>query len=109
MTPQGSSWRREAERGGERARPPLDDRQWAYIQRRFDLTDREWQIAQLVCQGLRNDTVASQLAVRPETVKTHIRNIYRKTGVKNKVLLLLAFIEEAGRGTGQGGEASASS
>ena len=74
----------------------LDDAQWAHLQRRYDLTPRERQIAELICQGLRNDSIATKLAVRPETVKTHVRNVYRKTGVRSKVLLLLRFFEEAG-------------
>lgn len=77
---------------------PLSDGQWAYLQRRYELTTRERQVAELVCRGLRNDRIAAHLRVRPETVKTHVRNIYRKTGVRSKMLLLLRFIAEAEHG-----------
>lgn len=73
----------------------LNDTQWAYLQKRFRLTARERQVVELVCQGLTNSGIAARLRVRPETVKTHVRNVYRKTGVGSKVLLLLRFIAEA--------------
>ena len=81
--------------GGARgAAALLSDTQWAYLQKRFHLTARERQVVELVCQGLTNSGIAARLRVRPETVKTHVRNVYRKTGVGGKVLLLLKFIAE---------------
>jgi DNA-binding CsgD family transcriptional regulator len=74
----------------------LDDRQWCYLRSRYDLTVREQQIARLICQGLRTVAIAEHLRIRPGTVKTHIRNIYRKIKVKNRVNLLLRFMGEAG-------------
>jgi len=73
----------------------LDDRQWSYLQRRYDLTPRELQIADLVCRGLRNGHIARDLNIRPGTVKTHVRNIYRKVKVKSKITMLLRFMAEA--------------
>ena len=73
----------------------LDRRQWSYVRRRYDLTPREVQIAELVCQGLRNDHIARSLRIRPGTVKTHVRNIYRKVKVRSKIAMLLRFVNEA--------------
>jgi DNA-binding NarL/FixJ family response regulator len=73
----------------------LDDRQWSYLQRRYDLTPRELQIADLVCRGLRNGNIARNLKIRPGTVKTHVRNIYRKVKVRSKITMLLRFMAEA--------------
>jgi DNA-binding NarL/FixJ family response regulator len=73
----------------------LDDRQWAYLQRRYGLTPRELQIANLVCRGLRNGSIAKDLKIRPGTVKTHVRNIYRKVKVRSKITMLLRFMTEA--------------
>lgn len=73
----------------------LDQKQWSYLSRRYDLTPREVQIAELVCQGLRHGSIAGQLNIQPGTVKTHIRNIYRKVKVKNKMNMLLRFVSEA--------------
>jgi len=35
------------------------------------------------------------LRIRPGTVKTHTRNIYRKARVKSKIAMLLRFITDA--------------
>jgi DNA-binding NarL/FixJ family response regulator len=73
----------------------LDNRQWSYVGRRYELTPRELQIAELVCRGYRNDRIARDLRIRPGTVKTHVRNIYRKVKVRSKIAMLLRFVNEA--------------
>lgn len=73
----------------------LDSRRWDYLQRRYKITPRELEIAKLVCQGLSNERIADRLGIRTGTVKVHIRNIYRKTWVENKILMLLRFIEDS--------------
>jgi DNA-binding NarL/FixJ family response regulator len=73
----------------------LDKKQWLYVQKRYSLTPRERQIAELVCQGLRNGNIARYLRIRPGTVKTHTRNIYRKVHVKSKIGMLLRFVTDA--------------
>jgi len=73
----------------------LDKKQWSFVQERYDLTPRECQIAELICQGLQNGSIAKYLHIRPGTVKTHTRNIYRKTRVKSKIAMLLRFITDA--------------
>jgi DNA-binding NarL/FixJ family response regulator len=73
----------------------LDPKQWAYVQNRYNLTPRERQIAELVCKGLRNGNIAKFLQIRPGTVKTHTRNIYRKVHVKSKISMLLKFVTDS--------------
>ena len=72
----------------------LNKRQWSYLKRRYQMTPREIQIAQLVCQGLGNEEIANRLKIKHGTVKTHVRNLYRKLWVHNKILMLLRFIED---------------
>jgi DNA-binding NarL/FixJ family response regulator len=73
----------------------LNARQWAYVQNLYNLTPRERQIAELVCKGLRNGNIAKFLQIRPGTVKTHTRNIYRKVHVKSKISMLLKFVTDS--------------
>ena len=73
----------------------LDTKQWSYVQKRYYLTPRERQIAELICQGLRNGNIAKILRIKPGTVKTHTRNIYRKVHVKSKIAMLLRFVTDA--------------
>jgi DNA-binding NarL/FixJ family response regulator len=72
----------------------LDKKQWSYVQNRYSLTPRERQIAELICQGLRNGNIAKHLRITPGTVKTHTRNIYRKVHVKSKIAMLLKFLTD---------------
>ena len=73
----------------------FNNQQWAYLQRRFQITPRELEIAKLVCQGYSNEEIADSLNIKDGTVKTHVRHIYRKTWVQNKMLMLLRFIEDS--------------
>ncbi|MCK5172959.1 MAG: helix-turn-helix transcriptional regulator [Planctomycetes bacterium] len=78
------------------ARPPtnlFNDRQWSHIQQLYRMGNRELQVARLVCQGLNNREVADRLDIKHGTVKTHMRNIYRRLHVKNKIAMLLSFVE----------------
>ncbi len=72
----------------------LEDKQWSYVQNRYNLTPRERQIAEMLCQGLRNGSIAKELRIKPGTVKTHTRNIYRKVHVKSKIAMLLTFVAD---------------
>ena len=71
---------------------PFDEKQWAYLQRRYSLTLRESQVIKRVCMGFRNDEIAKDINIALSTVKTHIRNIYRKTQTRSKIAVLLRFL-----------------
>jgi DNA-binding NarL/FixJ family response regulator len=73
----------------------LNPKQWSYVQNRYNLTPRERQVAELVCKGLRNGNIAKYLHIKPGTVKTHTRNIYRKVHVTSKIAMLLRFVTDA--------------
>jgi DNA-binding NarL/FixJ family response regulator len=73
----------------------LNGKQWLYVQNRYNLTPRERQIAELICQGLRNGSIARSLRIKTGTVKTHTRNIYRKVRVESKIGMLLRFVTDA--------------
>jgi DNA-binding NarL/FixJ family response regulator len=51
---------------------------------RLPLTDRELEILQLVASGSTNRDVGRRLWVTEQTVKFHLRNIYRKLEVANR-------------------------
>ncbi len=53
------------------------------------LTGREREIVQHVALGLRNGEVAQKLFITEQTVKTHLNNIFRKLGVRDRVELAL--------------------
>lgn len=49
------------------------------------LTEREKEVLQLLSTGLTYEKIAVQLDVSHETVKMHLKNIYRKLQVQNKI------------------------
>jgi DNA-binding CsgD family transcriptional regulator len=72
----------------------LDGNHWLFLKERFHMTTRELQVAILVCRGFNNNEIAKALKIKEGTVKTHLRNLYRRTQVVNKILLLLKFVDE---------------
>lgn len=52
------------------------------------LTDQETKVLLLIAGGLTNKEIASCLNITGETVKFHIRNVYRKLGANNRVQVL---------------------
>jgi DNA-binding CsgD family transcriptional regulator/GAF domain-containing protein len=60
---------------------------------KYHLTDREAEIALLVSQGFTNEEIARKLSISRLTVETHMKNLFEKVGVRNRVGLssLLRF------------------
>jgi len=49
-----------------------------------NLTNRESEVLNLLSNGSTNNMIAQRLFISPNTVKTHVRNIYEKLNVKNR-------------------------
>lgn len=58
-----------------------------------DLTSHELQVARVVAQGATNREAAAQLFLSPKTIDFHLRNVYRKLGIRSRTELAreLAF------------------
>mgnify|MGYP001052188291 CR=1 FL=1 len=54
---------------------------------RYGLSMREEDVLKLLAEGLSNQEIAKQLFISPNTVKTHVKNIYSKLGVNNRLKL----------------------
>ena len=63
---------------------------------RSNLTSRELQVVELVEQGLKNRDIATQLGIRPGTVKIHLKHIFEKTGIRGRYGLALSGLREKG-------------
>jgi len=61
-----------------------------------ELTPRELQVFELVEQGLKNSEIASELGIRPGTVKIHLKHIFEKTGVRGRYGLAISGLKERG-------------
>lgn len=53
------------------------------------LSSKEFQVLELLYQGLSNRQIGSKLHISERTVKFHCAKIYRKFNVKNRMELLL--------------------
>jgi DNA-binding CsgD family transcriptional regulator len=56
--------------------------------RRFGLTPRERDMAQLIARGLANKEIAAELGISGPTVRSHIYNLYQKVGARSRIELL---------------------
>lgn len=54
----------------------------------FKLTTKEKEVAQMILNKKKNREIADEMFVELSTIKTHINNIYKKVGVKNRRELL---------------------
>ncbi len=72
----------------------INEQRWVFLKKRHRMTPRELQIAKLICSGFSNYSIAEELNIKHATVKTHIRNLYRKLWVHSKISMLLKFIED---------------
>ncbi len=61
---------------------------------RQGLTQRESEILSYVVNGLSNKGIATKLVIGDETVKTHLRSIYRKLGVSDRTGAVATALRE---------------
>jgi DNA-binding CsgD family transcriptional regulator len=55
------------------------------------LSEREQEVTALACLGYRNYEIAGILGIAPETVKTHLQNIFNKFGLRSRKELRLVL------------------
>ena len=51
---------------------------------RSNLTSREWEVLDLLCAGANTEGIAESLVLSPETVRSHVKNLLRKLGVRSR-------------------------
>lgn len=51
---------------------------------RSELTDREWEVLDLLTSGMGTEAIARTLVLSTETVRSHLKNVYRKLGVRSR-------------------------
>jgi len=59
----------------------------------LQLTEREIEIIELVCQGYNNNKIADKLFLSPKTVESHKTHLLSKTGTKNSAELIIFAIK----------------
>ena len=59
---------------------------------RWPLTHRECDVAKFIVRGLSNVAIGRQIGISPETVKTHVRSIFAKSGTHSRAEFLAAVL-----------------
>ncbi|WP_157495438.1 LuxR C-terminal-related transcriptional regulator [Kutzneria sp. 744] len=59
------------------------------------LSDRQFEVARLVAQGLTNEAIAKELHIAESTVHTHVRDVLRKLKVSNRAGIAAWFTRYA--------------
>ena len=57
------------------------------------LTEREREVLLLISRGRSNQEISSDLSISPETVKSHVKHIFTKLGVRNRAQAVIAAYE----------------
>jgi DNA-binding CsgD family transcriptional regulator len=66
------------------------------------LTNRELQIVQLICVGLLTKQVASRLRISEFTVRSYLKTIYCKLGVRSRGAMVFRYAQAINRHPGEG-------
>ncbi|MGZ4542139.1 MAG: response regulator transcription factor [Mycobacteriaceae bacterium] len=61
-----------------------------------ELTDREWQVLELVALGRTNRAIARTMAVSPRTVAKHLEHVYAKLNVTSRAAAVTRSMSSAG-------------
>jgi two-component system, NarL family, response regulator DegU len=59
------------------------------------LSPREIEVLELISESMTNEEIAEKLFLSPKTVKTHLRNIFSKSGMRNRVEAALVYTRHA--------------
>jgi DNA-binding NarL/FixJ family response regulator len=59
-----------------------------------DLTSREWEVLEHLCEGLTTSVIAERLSISPVTVRRHSSEIVQKLGVRDRAELV-ALVRES--------------
>lgn len=66
------------------------------------LTARELQIVQLVCMGYLTKQVADRLGISEFTVRSYLKTVYAKLGVRTRAALVFRYMKAFGKGSESG-------
>lgn len=67
------------------------------------VTARELQIVQLVCMGHLTKQVADRLGISEFTVRSYLKTVYAKLGVRTRAALVFRYMKAFGSGSESGG------
>ena len=94
------------EQGGAAAEAESVEGRCRELGERHGLTERETEIFAMLARGRNGSFVQSRYVISRNTVKTHVKHIYRKLGVHSQQELIDLVEAAAGAGAPAGGNAA---
>lgn len=58
---------------------------WVTLAKRFRLSKRQKEIARLICLGFSNTAIGKELGLRPDTVRMHNRELFKKLAIRQRM------------------------
>lgn len=58
------------------------------LKQKYDLSEREIEVTELLAKGMTNQDISEKLHISINTVKSHIKKIYSKLGISNRLQLM---------------------
>lgn len=59
--------------------------EWRALEKRLELTPRQGQIARLICLGLTNDQMATELCIATHTVRMHKQALFKRLNIQDRI------------------------
>lgn len=69
--------------------PLVSAQEWSQLKRSFGLTPRQADIVQHLMLGESDKQIARELEISIPTVRTHLRKLFQKFGINDRVELIL--------------------
>lgn len=66
---------------------------WKVVERRYSLSSRQREIAELICDSKSNEEIASDLGITTNTVRMHVKLLYEKLGVHDRVGVAMKLLQ----------------
>ena len=83
-----------AHRQCRRSEPLFTEEHWRRIARNLEFSGRELEVTRLIFQNERDEAIGRELCISVSSVQTHIKRLYRKLGVVNRMGLALEIFRE---------------
>lgn len=74
--------------------PKLNPDSLKALIQKVDFTPRELDVVKLLVEGATTQEMLEKLVIAPDTLKSHLRNVYRKVGARNRLEFTLVIMRD---------------
>ena len=70
----------------------FSDPSWSHVVERFDLTQRQAEVAGLMCRGCQDKEIGRLLGITSHGVRRHVRELFRKLCVDRRIGIVVRLV-----------------